>query len=149
MFLCVGTSNRKHFSTLNCYYCRIYKSYVSYKLSACVWTILHCPDRQNMVSEREMLYSKHHSGIHAKVICDCEIRSREHIGTKTTFLFYFQHQVLRDCRVDFSELSKKAPVRCYPRVYWCEIMDAYFMPMWVWSTYSFLETLCQGWVTLL
>lgn len=36
-----------------------------------------------------MLHSKHLSGIHAKVICDWEIRNREHIGTKSTFLFYF------------------------------------------------------------
>ncbi len=46
----------------------------------------------------------------AKFIRDWDIRRRERVCTRSTFLFYFQHQVLRDCRVDFSEWSERPAV---------------------------------------
>lgn len=66
------------------------------------WTALHLSG-----GGWEMLYSQHRCGIRAKVNSDWEIRSWEHIGTESTFLFYFEHQVLRDCGVDFSELCER------------------------------------------
>lgn len=71
-----------------------------------------------------------------RLVCDWEIRCREHIGTNSTFLFYFQPQVLRDCRVDFLEQSERASV-C-EAVCLCEGIDAYFMPTRVWYRIVFL-----------
>lgn len=79
---------------------------ICYKLASCVWTAPHPSGWWNVVRERYYAVNT----AHAKVISDWETRSREHIGTESAFLFSLRRRVLRDCRVDFSELSEGVPV---------------------------------------